>query len=333
MKPDTKNQTPDQILKIYFQRKQKRFSKYSLRALARDLRISPAHVHRIMSGKRSLLFDQISDIGRCLDMDSLAVQSLQSAVLRERIPRPLDESMITKAELSSSVDKYEPLPESDYFLLTKWYYLPILDLTCCVNFVDDPEWIASRLGLESRVVEMAIIELEKRNYLRMENGRRVKATENIRFPTRKSRPVVAQFHQDMLKKTEESFRDASDEEFERRLIAGICIASDPEKVAEAKRFLYDALHKAADILGSGLATEVYYLSLSFFPFTNDETSQNTDHKTSSHWAHSVKLPEGQSFKSIRANQWLSRVTRTSDDQMMGIGDRTFKAYFWPGVRL
>ena len=65
--------------------------------------------------------------------------------------------------------KNEEVPTSQFHILSRWYYLSLLDLCTCKEFTDDPEWIAKRLGITPFEA--------KRAWQMLLQGRWVKRTE------------------------------------------------------------------------------------------------------------------------------------------------------------
>ena len=72
------------ILKLYFDRKRVSTPAYSLRALARDLKVSPAYVSQVFNGKKPLPESRLAEIIRILDLDDIAVLQLKEALYTEK---------------------------------------------------------------------------------------------------------------------------------------------------------------------------------------------------------------------------------------------------------
>ena len=71
----------------------------------------------------------------------------------------------------------------------------------------------------------------------------------------------------MAKAQHELSEKNTESDFEKRLITGITLTASPEKIAEAKKKLAEALHDIANDLIEGEGTQVYHLAAQFFPLS------------------------------------------------------------------
>ena len=99
----------------------------------------------------------------------------------------------------------------------------------------------------------------------------------LRLASAKSQPEIRNFHKQMLKRAEEELKKTSPEDFERRLITGITITADPDKIEVAKKMLSDALHEIANLLGEGEAESLLRQTLHEEKETDKKLSQLAEH--------------------------------------------------------
>lgn len=289
--------SPHELLKKFYLRKKKKFPSYSLRAIARDMKISPSFVHSLFNGKKALPIERISEIALCLDMDELAVQQLKHSLLHFNYCSIVNNMEFKNEQQSSEI--FETVSQNEYPILRHWYYLAIMDLIECSDFKEDPKWIAQRLGIKTKYVNTAIHELLQRKLVKREGDKLVKSEAMIRFPTRKSHPDVISFHRLMLKKASVILNYTKDTDFEKRLVVGMCMAINPEKIAQVKSMLNETLYKAAKMLNEGELKEVYYLNVNFFPLTMDSPSPASDRQEEHlFFQNNEKLPLGSNRKLI-----------------------------------
>ena len=98
-----------EILKLYFERKKLTNPSYSMRALARDMNVSPAYVSTILSGKKQVAVSRLKDFIKVLDLDDIATLQLKHALY----PEDKKTNHISKEQLNlDDIDffnKYKPL--------------------------------------------------------------------------------------------------------------------------------------------------------------------------------------------------------------------------------
>jgi uncharacterized protein (TIGR02147 family) len=270
-----KKQKAHELLKAQFEKKRAKNEKFSLRLLAQKLDLSPAFVSNVLSGKRELPLQRARDFGRLLGMDAFATRKLVRALVLEQnldqetagdISLDPQDLEIPVGELPS--DKYLEAHPKNHSVLEQWYYLPMLELIACEDFRADPDWIADRLGLKREVAEKAWARLVAMGCVGKVDGRWRKEGQKILFPAAKTDPLIQKYHLFLLEKSMQELRErGTEEDFQRRLIMSISTTANPEKVRQAKKYLEEALIKAADMLDEGPRGEVYHLGLQCFPLT------------------------------------------------------------------
>jgi hypothetical protein len=100
------------------------------------------------------------------------------------------------------------------------------------------------------------------------NGQFKKANVRLRWGSAKSLAEIRNFHDQMLAKAQETLRQQTeDADFQRRLITGITVSANPEKIEAAKRKLAECLHEIANDLTAEPGSAVYHISGQLFPLT------------------------------------------------------------------
>jgi len=259
---------PHEILKLYFERKKLTFPSYSLRALARDLDVSPAYASTILSGKKSLPETRFKDLIRVLDLDDIATLQLKNSLYPEEKRKSENGQPQLKKEDLDFINKYKPLEKKKYEILNNWYNIVILDLTTCKDFVSDPAWIARKLKITQLEVEIAIENLKYHGLLDLVDGKLQKIDTKLRFPTKISQSVIRKFHKQMIKKAYEELDSKIDEkDFSNRLISGSTFALNPEKMELIKEKIQNALYEVSNMASEGTCESVYQFNIQFFPLS------------------------------------------------------------------
>lgn len=254
---------PGEILKVYFDRKRVSHPQYSLRALARDLKVSPAYLSQVFNGKKSIPESRLEELIRLLDMDDIAVLQLKDALnpgeKRETYLAPTDFDFF---------NRFKPLDKKKYAILEQWYMVALLDLTTVEGFQSSPEWIAHRLKITPVEAELAIETLKEHGLLVVENGVIRKADLKLRFPTKFTQTVIRKFHKQMIRKAYDELElRVSDDEFEDRLIIGTTFALNPAHLPLLKQKLQETLYELGHRGSVGACQSVYQLNIQLFPLT------------------------------------------------------------------
>lgn len=241
------------LLRKYLERKRKSSPGFSIRALAKRLNVSASFLSRVLNGKKPLPPDLLPRLAQALDVEP----ELLAAKSKRKV-----------TSVTPAVADWVLADNEATQILRNWYYIPILELTTLAGFDGRMESIARRLNLSIATTEIALRELVGLKLLRVQGQRYQKTHNKLRITSAKSVPLIRKFHDEMLEKSQQELRTAhSEDEFQKRLITGITISANPEKVQAAKRRLADFLHELANDLTSAPGTEVYHLAAQLFPLT------------------------------------------------------------------
>ena len=247
---------------------------YSLRRLASQLKIAPSFLSDIFKGKKPLPPKYLASVAKHLELDEIALEKLKFALLKEQCAPELASvlAQVKRKEPSLIGIPGEEVARDQFALLHAWYLLPLLDLTTCEGFSDDPDWIASKLGITSEQARGAWrILLELGCVAKTEKGW-TKSTEHIRFPSKKSEPVIRDYHARALELAKAQLKKTSERDFAERLISGMSVAVNPAKIEEARQRLQAAIVEVSQILTEGPCTEVFQVQAQMFPVTQREKS-------------------------------------------------------------
>lgn len=254
------------ILITSLRRAQRQNKKFSMRSLAQKMQLSVGFLSKVMNGKSELPLKRIPDFCEYLKIDDLQKQAL----LKTYQPHGLVAINTQNPLPISSIKKYEELGDRSFSLLDEWYYLPLLDLTTCVGFQSNVEWISQKLKITPEQTQSALSVLQKTGLLTInEDGSLKKTSMHLRFPTTTSSSQIRKFHQTMMKKSCDIMnKQTTHQDFNKRLISGISIAADSKKIEAAKIKLNQFLYDLTEELSDGDSDQVYHLAVQFFPITD-----------------------------------------------------------------
>lgn len=261
------------ILKAYWARKQSKSRGYSLRALARDTGMSASYMSQIMSGKRALTSDLFYKMTDILEMDEMAKQKLSlSLFLNSKIPSESKDKLNQIMQSSPGLQEYEEYAEADlkdFDVIRNWYYVAILDLVSLKDFKPETSWVAEKLNISHYQAQTALTHLFLHGLLKAENGRWVKQKFKLRFSTNSSVQAVRSFHKSMIEKSiVELTSNVDQESFSKRLITGVCVATNTAQLEKAKDKINELMFEVSKILSEGECDEVYQLNTQLFSLTN-----------------------------------------------------------------
>lgn len=237
-----------EILRPHFLARVAKNPKYSLRAFARDLGVSPAFLSMLFSGKKSL------SVARAMEFQNrLKLGPAEAARLRKT------QNRLREKVISSHVQKS---------LLRQWFYIALLELATCEDFVDGPLWAASRLGLPPFQAEQALQLLKESGFLILKDGKWVKCDDFLKVATQLTSAELRAYHIGFLEKAIEQLSLSSVEAVSKRSIHSITFGFDPSRVEEARQLIEEFRKKWLRTFKNCDLKEVYQLNIQLFPLSH-----------------------------------------------------------------
>jgi transcriptional regulator with XRE-family HTH domain len=235
-----------EILEQELNKAKQKNPRYSLRALAKNLRVSPATLSRILSGKSNLSKKIALQIAEKLNLD-------RDTKLR-----------ITEFDQ----DPFAGLPDEGEFadLVQTWYLSPLVCLVETKDFREDYVWIAARLGITPVEAKEAIEKLLEIGFLQRDESGRLSATD-IAVATTTRREGLDPSQIDKVERLKENLQQLDPDLRELSDIGNIVVATSPRKIAEVKRRTRTFRRNLAKFLDGGEKTEVYVIFTQVIPLT------------------------------------------------------------------
>ena len=241
------------ILRDELQRRQNRNASYSLRALARDLKLPRTTVSDVIQGKRRLSKTSVERLQSRLKLDEHEVERLKKEGQSEWFE--------TKSENDRRI-----LEDEEIELMSNWYYYGILNLARLPGCRADARWIAKRLGIETKVCRQAMDRIVSLNLAEVVEGELKRTAQPLQtrrdVPSRLSRDLHRQFlnlAESKLETVDIAARDFST----------VTIPVSKMRLPKAKDMIHSFRRKLADFLSEapedGVLDSVYSLSIQLFP--------------------------------------------------------------------
>lgn len=254
------------LLRKYFDKKKKSSPGFSMRVLATRLDISPSFLSRVFAGKKAVPFPLLVRLAELLEIEPEMYEGLRDAhivpVGGGKAPKK------GKAQLETELEDWELVGKEAFKVLRQWFYLPILEATKLKDFDGSLDFLSKRLGLTKAVTEIAVRELLSLGLLEETAQGLRKTGRRIRWASGKPSPEIRRFHAQMMERAcQELEKATAEKDLERRLITGITVTAPAEAVGPTKAKIAEFIHGLANELGESGGSEVYQLSVQFFPLT------------------------------------------------------------------
>lgn len=240
--------------------------RYSLRAMARDLEVSPTFLSLVLNGKKKISFRRALQMSKALGLDEGRSEALLRAAAMSSVRDGDSRRFLERSFKTTPKESVYPTLELERFrALSDWYHVAILDLTLVKGFVADANWVAEQLGIPASQVRVAVSRLERLGLLEIREGRWLKTEAKLAVPTTRSDPAIRNFHHQMMERAQLALKDP--ESFAEREIAGATIAINPERLPLAKKRIQAFRRELMELLIEGECTELYQFNQQLFRLT------------------------------------------------------------------
>ena len=246
------------FIDLELSRRKQKNAQYSMRALARDIKINISLLSRILKS------DELPSKKTCSALiNGLALNERDAEMFVESIANTKQEKFIN----SIQPDKVRPNPTEigdDIFeMISEPCHYEILELTYTENFCSDAEWIADKINQKVSVTRLAIDRLIRVGLLEDKNGRLIKTSERITTQNRKRTSLALRQHQRKI--IEKALFSLENDPIEYRSMTSMTMAINPERLPMARGYIEEFMRGMSQILEATPRSEVYNMGISLFP--------------------------------------------------------------------
>lgn len=198
-----------ELLGVEFSRRKQRNTSYSLRAFARDLRLSPSRLSEVLNGKEGLSEKTVDVIASTLTKKSVERGYIKDLVLAEfsRNSKVRESAKIRVDEMRKA-ESLRRLREDQFRVISDWYHSAILELVHLPDFNEEPEWIAQRLGIPAVTASKALFRLHNLGLLsRQADGKWIAKPEAYSAFSEMPSAAIRKFHHQILNMHSDSLRE------------------------------------------------------------------------------------------------------------------------------
>lgn len=233
---------------------------YSLRALARDLGVSPTGMSLILSKKRPITIDNAIKWTSILKLSSEKKQLFLEAVTRDSEQR-LNPNNRKSNQLKEKI-QYMQLTLDQFSLISDWYHLAILNLVKLKTFEHNQKWICNQLGISKTQCNEAIERLIRLELLEIKDKQYIRTPNSINTPSNLPSEAIKNFHRQNIQRAISSIDDTN---IEDRDITSIMMPIDKKKLVEAKKMISNFRRELSIFLKEEEGDHVYSLNIQLFP--------------------------------------------------------------------
>lgn len=262
-----------EFLKKEFVRRLDGNPRYSLRAFARDLELSPSRLSESMNQKSGVSLATVEKISVRLKLSKSERAIIRNLYLlqgkKNRGARDLAKKNMHIARERSKVKR---LDSEKFKVIAEWYHAAILQMTELKHFVPDSHWISTALQVSPERTRLAIERLMKLGLLANEGGRWVQSPELMVTESDIPNTAIRRYHKDMMRK---AFRAIDETSIDRRFIQSMTLAIPSDRYRDVCEKIQTLLKEAWELSESsdnGLfeKDKLYSINIQFFPLISEE---------------------------------------------------------------
>lgn len=262
-----------QILKSELDQRCEQNPRYSLRAFARDLDLSPSRLSEILNHKQGVSRKAAEKIALNLgykEAEVLYFCDLVSVRHARSVREKQDSHLrLLKKQVESTENKTFQLQLDAFRIISDWYHIGILELMNMKSFKHDAKWIARRLGVSPIQIELAIDRLLRVGLLKKHGDGCLEPLENDGWiPGGVPSESIRKFHKQVLGKALEAL---STQPVAQRYFQTHLLTLNSDEVAEASKEIERFQHRFCErFRREEKKDKVYCISMQLFKIAEEE---------------------------------------------------------------
>ena len=189
------------ILREQFALRCRANSLYSMRAFARDLKVSPSKLSEVFNGRQGLSRATAKKIAIRLGFGSdeleLFCDSAESQHGKSEVLRKL---ATTRLEAKKSSREFKQISEDTFRAISDWYHMAIVQLVLLEGFDGSVEWIAAALKIKLPEAKEAVARLERLGFIEVRDGKICAHDQDVCTTDDVPSSAIREFHRQILAK-------------------------------------------------------------------------------------------------------------------------------------
>ena len=189
------------ILQTCFDERHGRNPSYSLRAFARDLKLSPSRLSEVLSRRHHLSASKAEGIGRQLSFadgertyfkDLVESQTGRTEAMRQKARARMHKYRFDDAATALRIDEFKAISD--------WHHFAILELFKTRNFKSDPKWVAKSLGIGVKMARDGLARLARLGFIETSGKGSVLKRGRSFTDSDTSQAALRDFHKQILER-------------------------------------------------------------------------------------------------------------------------------------
>ncbi|MBS1986291.1 MAG: TIGR02147 family protein [Bdellovibrionales bacterium] len=245
--------------------------RYSLRAFARFLEVTPATLSKVLNKKRGLSIDAALKISEKLQLDAnlqrTFLDSVESLHARSHVARSAARLRLHK----NDAGPFHALDSDSLAILASWRAFAILELISLPQFAGGAKEIAQRLKLDVGFVEETLLRLMRVGLLAWSGGAYQATHSKTWGPDDVPDPTIRSYQRDLLQQATLALEQVPQE---ARDVSSLVFAAEKERLPEMKAFLRRMHKEFYEEFGNTPQRDtVYGLAIQCFPLSQIEDAK------------------------------------------------------------
>lgn len=255
--------TVENLLLDYLNKLKEKNPKYSLRAFAKKMDMSPSHLSSIINKRKKLSPNQAIQIIKKLNLNEG-----QSLKLLENVHPELKQALKTKIE-------QQTLTEEEFKLISNWVHFAILSLSFLPDNQASTHWISQKLGIPENSVISPFQRLQKMGLVKVIEGKFYQVAKSLTTTQDIPSEAIKEHHRQNLELAKEKLQTM---DLFLREYGSITFPLNIKDIQKAKDLITDFKLKLYNEVKSSDPTDVYTLAIQLFPLTKPSTHTPQDFK-------------------------------------------------------
>lgn len=230
-------------------------SRYSLRAFAKKVGVSPGALSEIMKGNRSISNKLVARIETRLELPPDFFDVENSTIEVPFSPKSL------------TLEQFAVLADPIHF--------SILALMETQDFSSDVDWMAHRLNRSKREVQSAIQKLITLDLVKNDGDQLISTGEPLESPDEVASRAIKSSHRQSLREAEAALNEV---DLECRDFTTLTFAFNTQDTQKAKNLIRKFRREIEKLSQSGKSDEVYKLAIQFYPVTKLRNKKEESNK-------------------------------------------------------
>ena len=251
--------------------RQKRNRRYSLRAFARDLKMSPSHLSAVLNDVDRISVAKAEDIATRLGFAGAARRIFSDLVALDNLPEGASrQAVVGKIEglIQGELSAYQ-VHQDEFQAISKWQHLALLTAAELKRFGGNVARIAERLGIDGEELAACAKRLTRLGLAEADDESITPVKSRTKVSSNAPSAAIQAFHRDAFHQL--SQRLATTPIFER-FVQTTLMAADESEFEQMEVELEEFLTQFVNRYGSTpqSADQVYQLSVALVPLTEKD---------------------------------------------------------------